>query len=337
MMPKVSVCISVYNTSHLLPRCLDSVVTQSLKEIEVILVNNGSNDNSLQIMEEYQQRFPEIIKIFSQEDRGLAQGRQSGINNATGEYITFLDADDYVTEDAYEKMYTSAIAKGVDIVECNTIREGSLIGSNYEGVQKAKKVLKDYFYNGDVPSMMWMRLYRKQLFDQPVFPDIYVNNEDVFAFPYLLFKAEDIYFLKEQLHFYTTDNEYSVMRGIKKKAVQEDKIIKNRIKTLYVKQHLEDKIGKRVIASQFSEEFRTYCARLILDFCLNDFRTLSSKKTVKVALDKAEVNYADIKSSYKNIKYNNKLIQKLINTFGLEKTTKLYRILTRLRAIVKPA
>lgn len=111
MMPKVSVCISVYNTSHLLPRCLDSVVTQSLKEIEVILVNNGSTDNSLQIMEEYQQRFPEMIKIFSQEDRGLAQGRQSGINNAMGEYITFLDADDYVTEDAYEKMYTTAIAK----------------------------------------------------------------------------------------------------------------------------------------------------------------------------------------------------------------------------------
>lgn len=337
MMPKVSVCISVYNTSHLLPRCLDSVVTQSLNEIEIILVNNGSTDNSLQIMEEYQLRFPEVIKIFSQEDRGLAQGRQSGINNATGEYITFLDADDYVTEDAYEKMYSTAIVKGVDIVECNTIREGSLIRSSYEGVQKAEKVLKDYFYNGDVPSMMWMRLYKKHLFDKPVFPDMYVNNEDIFAFPYLLFKAKDIYFLEEQLHFYTTDNEHSVMIGIKRKAVQEDKIIKNRIKTLYVKQYLEDKIGKQVIASKFSDEFRTYSARLVLDFCLNDFRTLSAKKTVKVALEKTGVNYSDIKPSYKNIKYNNKLIQKLINTFGLEKTTTLYRVLMRLREIVKPA
>ncbi len=336
MMPKVSVCISVYNTSHLLPRCLDSVVTQSLKEIEVVLVNNGSTDNSLQIMEEYQQRFPEVIKIFSQKDLGLAQGRQSGINNATGKYITFLDADDYVTKDAYEKMYTCAIIKDVDIVECNTIRDAVLIGSNYEGVHKTAHILKDYFYNGDVPSMLWMRLYKKRLFDQPVFPNMYVNNEDIFAFPYLLYKAEEIYFLKKQLHFYTTDNEHSVMKGIKKKAIQEDKIIKNRIKTLHVKQHLEDKIGKSVIDSSFFHEFRTYCARLVLDFCLNDFRTLSSQNTVKMALEKVGVNYSDIRPCYKDIQYNNKLIQKLINTFGLKISTKLYRILTRLRAIVKP-
>lgn len=337
MMPKVSVCISVYNTSHLLPRCLDSVVTQSLKEIEVVLVNNGSTDNSLQIMEEYQQRFPEVIKIFSQKDLGLAQGRQSGINNATGEYITFLDADDYVTKDAYEKMYTCAIIKDVDIVECNTIRDGVLIGSNYEGVHKTAHILKDYFYNGDVPSMMWMRIYKQRLFDKPVFPDMYVNNEDVFAFPYLLFKAKDICFLKEQLHFYTTDNEHSVMTGIKKMAGQEDKIIKNRLKTLFVKQHLEYKIGKHAIASEFSDEFNTYSARLVLDFCLNDFRTLASKKTVELALETAGVNYSDIRLCYKKLKYNNKLIQKLVNTFGLQITTKFYRILTRVRAIVKPS
>ncbi len=333
--PKVSICISVHNTAHLLPRCLDSVVAQSLNSVEVILVNNGSTDNSLQIMEEYHLRFPEIFKICSQEDRGLAQGRQSGINHATGEYITFLDADDYVTNEAYEKMYLSAIRNGVEIVECQTIRDGQLICSDYEGIHKTEQILKDYFLNGDMPSMLWMRLYKKSLFDQPVFPNIYVNNEDIFALPYLLYKAKNIYFLKEQLHFYTTDNEHSVMIGVKKKGYEEDKIIKNRIKTLCVKEHLENIIGKKVIDSEFSQEFRIYIGRLILDFCLNDFRTLSANKMVELALEKLGVNYSDIQPIYKKIKYNNNLIQWLVNAFGLKSTAKLYRILTRARDFVR--
>ncbi len=332
---KISVCISVHNTERLLPRCLDSVISQTLNDVEVVLVNNGSTDSSLNIMEEYQKRHPEIIKVYSQEDMGLAQGRQTGINNANGEYITFLDADDYVTNDAYEKMYASAVRHNVDIVECRTLRNGNIIESNYHGTHDTAQILKDYFFNGDIPSMMWMRLYRKNLFDKPVFPEIYVNNEDVFAFPYLLYKAKDIFYLKEQLHYYTTDNEDSVMNGIKNKTVDEDKIIKNRVKTLSVIEHIEKQIGKHIIENEFSREFKTYTARVILDFCLNDFKSLQPKDSVNIAFKNTGAKMKDISTCYEYIKYSNKYIQKSVNVLGLEKTISLYRFLIRIRSTLR--
>ena len=140
---KVSVCISIYNGEQFLRKCLDSVVCQTLKEIEVVLVNNGSTDFSLDIMNEYKQKYPNIIRVYSQEDRGLAQGRQTGIDNAKGEFVAFLDADDSVSKDAYEKMYDSAVKHNVDIVECMSSRNGKIIHSKYEGVKKSSKILQD--------------------------------------------------------------------------------------------------------------------------------------------------------------------------------------------------
>ena len=192
---EVSICISVHNTEIFLRRCLESVVNQTLVRKEIILIDNGSTDSSLSIMLEYQAQYPNIINVHSQEDKGLAQGRQAGINNAKGRFIAFLDADDYVKIDTYEKMYISALRHNVDIVECQTIRESVIIKSNYNGVHCTSKVLSDYFVNGGVPTMLWMRLFKRSLFSRPVMPNMYVNNEDIFAFPCLLYKAKDIFFL----------------------------------------------------------------------------------------------------------------------------------------------
>ena len=106
---QVTLCISIYNSEKFLRRCLDSVVSQTLKRLEIILVNDGSTDSSLKIMNEYRDKYPNNIKVISQENKGLAQGRQTGIDHANGEFIAFLDSDDYVKKDAYEKMYDSAI------------------------------------------------------------------------------------------------------------------------------------------------------------------------------------------------------------------------------------
>lgn len=332
---KVSVCISVHNTERLLSRCLDSVTCQTLKNIEIVLINNGSTDSSLKIMQEYCERFPDIIKVYSQEDMGLAQGRQSGIDNASGEYITFLDADDYVKNDIYEKMYASASKNNVDIVECNTIREGNIIQSSYHGIHKTSEILRDYFLNDGIPSMIWMRLYRLSLFDDPVFPKMYVNNEDIFALPCLLYKAKDIFYLKEQLHYYTTDNEQSVMNGIKKRIISEEKIIQNRVKTLFVIEHIKNYIGQSVIEKEYSQEFKMYAARVILNFCLNDFKSLRFKENIEVALEKTGVDMVYINDCFKDLKHFNKLIQRSINLLGFEKTLWLYKFSKRILSFLK--
>ena len=93
---KLSVCISVHNTEKYLKRCLESVAVQNMDGLELILVNNGSTDGSAKIMRNFLTSHPEMsISIYEQEDRGLAQGRQTGVNHASGEYITFLSGHTY--------------------------------------------------------------------------------------------------------------------------------------------------------------------------------------------------------------------------------------------------
>lgn len=327
---KVSVCISIYNGEGFLRKCLDSVVCQTLKEIEIVLVNNGSTDLSLEIMNEYKEIYPNIIRVYSQEDRGLAQGRQTGIDNARGEFVAFLDADDYITKDAYALMYASAIKHNVEIIECMTLKDGKIIQSKYKGVRKTSEILRDYFSNGDIPSMIWLRLYKRSLFANPVMPNIYVNNEDIFAFPCLLYMAKDIYYLKEQLHYYSTDNNQSVMFEIDKKISNEEKIIQNRVKTLDVVRHLEKFIGKKNINKKYSDEFNAFIARTVLNFCLNQFKSISVKESIEIACRKTDVNLNYLNNSFKNLKHFNKFIQKSVNLFGLEKTVFFYRLSKRI-------
>ena len=106
-MIKVSVIVPVYNVEDYLARCLDSLVNQTLKEIEIIVVNDGSPDNSQKIIDKYAKKYLNI-KAYKKENGGLSDARNYGIKKANGEYIAFIDSDDFVTTDMYEKMYQKA-------------------------------------------------------------------------------------------------------------------------------------------------------------------------------------------------------------------------------------
>lgn len=332
---EVSICISVHNTENFLRRCLESVINQTIEKKEVILVNNGSTDSSFSIMLEYQEKYPDIVKVYSQEDKGLAQGRQTGINHAKGEYITFLDADDFVKTDAYEKMYVSALEYNVDIVECQTIRDGVIIKSEYEGIHDTSNILRDYFIHGKLPTMLWMRLFRRSLFVKPVLPNIYVNNEDIFAFPCLLYRAKNIFYLQEQLHYYSIDNEQSVMIKIINKSSAETKMIENRIKTLHCIEHISNYIGKDNIDKYYSKEFNIYTARTILIFCLNNFKTLGVQDKISIACKTTGINKKDLDKYYKNFSYYNKIIQDSIKFIGLKNTLILHSYFKKIISLIK--
>lgn len=316
----VSICISVHNTDAYLRRCLDSVINQTLCNKEIVIVNNGSTDNSLNIMLEYKNKYPKIVKVISQEDKGLAQGRQTGIDNSIGKYITFLDADDYVKADAYETMFNCVLEYNADIVECQTMRDGILIDSPYKGLYDTKAILSDYFNYGNVPTMLWMRLYRKELFREPVLPNLYTNNEDNFALPCLLFNARKIFFLKEQLHFYSTDNEHAVMAQINKKTVDEEKIIKNRTMSLKAIDHIKKYIGADTINNNYANEFKLFTARTILAFCLHDFRKLSVDDKIMIVCGTLEIESRDLDRYYTNFKSSNRKLEILLRTIGIRRT-----------------
>ena len=118
-MPKVSVIVPFYNVEKYIEKCLNSLVNQSLEEIEIILVNDGSQDSSKEKAKEIEKKFPNKIKYYEKANGGLGDARNFGIKYATGEYIAFLDSDDYVEPTMYEEMYEKAKQENADMVECD--------------------------------------------------------------------------------------------------------------------------------------------------------------------------------------------------------------------------
>ena len=119
--PKVSVIIPVYNVEKLLPRCLESVISQTLEQIEIICVDDGSKDNSLAVLKEYEGKDGRI-KVVSQENKRQGGARNTGMALAVGEYIGFVDSDDYIDKDYYQKLYSAATEAKADIACCGIIK-----------------------------------------------------------------------------------------------------------------------------------------------------------------------------------------------------------------------
>ncbi|MGN0443406.1 MAG: glycosyltransferase family 2 protein [Acutalibacteraceae bacterium] len=113
----VSVVVPVYNAEKDLRKCLDSVVCQTLKNIEIILINDGSKDGSAEICLEYKEKDPRIIYYYK-ENEGLAAARQDGMERAHGEFVGFVDSDDWIEPDMYERMYNAAKKENADVVFC---------------------------------------------------------------------------------------------------------------------------------------------------------------------------------------------------------------------------
>lgn len=118
MAPKISVIVPVYNVEKYLRKCLDSIIAQTLKDIEIICVNDGSTDSSLEILSDYAKR-DKRITIISQENAGLGAARNTGIRAATGTYLGFVDSDDFVDKTLYEKAYNKAEKNQADVVIFN--------------------------------------------------------------------------------------------------------------------------------------------------------------------------------------------------------------------------
>jgi len=164
MMIKVSVIVPVYNAEKYLRKCLDTLVNQTLQDIEFICINDGSTDNSLIILEKYAKK-DSRIKIINQSNKGIATTRNIGLENATGEYIGFVDSDDWVDENFFEKMYESAKTADADIAACSICRVGKLIRKyrlkidkrgEYTGIQEKLAIVNMPKY-----SYLWNKIYKR--------------------------------------------------------------------------------------------------------------------------------------------------------------------------------
>lgn len=177
---KVSVVVPVYNVEKYLDKCLTSLVNQTLKDIEIIVVNDGTKDNSQDIIDKYAKKYKNI-KSYKKTNGGLSSARNYGIKKCTGKYIAFLDSDDYVEHDMYELLYNKAISGDFDVTVCNL----NYVYDNY--TKKASSNLKkDITTKEEIKKSMiniypvaWNKLYKKELFDNNIFFKEGVWYEDV--------------------------------------------------------------------------------------------------------------------------------------------------------------
>lgn len=170
----VSIIIPVYNVEKYIRRCIDSVLNQTYKNIEIILIDDGSPDSCPDICNKYAKE-NNIIKVIHKKNGGLSDARNAGIDIAKGKYVTFIDSDDYVEQNYVEVLYTSLKKTHADIsIGSHVVRyeTGKIIDKsiNDEYLDTPKNILDKILYDENVDLSAWAKLYKTKLFDNIRFP-----------------------------------------------------------------------------------------------------------------------------------------------------------------------
>lgn len=204
-MVKISIIVPVYNVEKYIDKCLKSLVNQTLKDIEIIVVNDGSPDNSQKIIDKYERKYSNV-KSYIKKNGGISSARNYGLKYAKGEYIAFVDSDDYVDVTMFEKLYNKAKKDSYDIVECNLHMvddNGNLIKDVYHTLPNdinTEEELKKYMIN--MYTSVWNKIYKKNLFDNKIRFKKGVWFEDVEFLYRLIPFVKSIGFVNENLYYY---------------------------------------------------------------------------------------------------------------------------------------
>lgn len=217
--PLVSIIIPVYNVEKYLNRCMESVVSQTLKEIEIILVDDGSPDNSSLLCDKWARK-DNRIKVVHKRNEGLGLARNTGIQHATGKYIAFIDSDDYVELDMYEKLYTKATASNADIVYCGYkqgLPDGSYIDRSdfkeektFDNKAEIEHHSIRYFYPLDGGLMMmsvWHSIYKREVIKTEFYSERVVVSEDLHFQLSAILNSRKIVYIPDSLYYYCYNGE----------------------------------------------------------------------------------------------------------------------------------
>lgn len=204
-MPLISIIVPVYNVESYLDKCINSIINQSYKNLEIILVNDGSTDSSIEICNFYALK-DSRIKIINKANGGLSDARNCGLEVAKGEYIAFIDSDDWVDEDLYKILYELIVKYNSDISVCSFKKaiseEVKLNNINNEAVYINMTALEKIYDNDGVDMVVaWNKLFKKDLLIGEKFPNGKIH-EDVYLIPRLLYKAKSIAYTNKELIYY---------------------------------------------------------------------------------------------------------------------------------------
>ena len=214
---KISVIVPVYGVEKYISKCLNSLVNQTLNDIEIIVVNDGTKDNSQKIIDEYVKKYPDKVKSFIKENGGQGSARNYGLKQANGEYIGYVDSDDYVELDMYEKLYNKAINNNLDIAICGNYN----VSEDYKNKKVDLEFIK--YEDNKINALLgkkavWNKIYKKSIVEKLEFRSKVWYEDFDFSIKAIC-SAKKIGYVNEPLYNYllregSTMNNSNVVRNL---------------------------------------------------------------------------------------------------------------------------
>ena len=287
--PKVSIIVPAYNTEKYINKCLTSLINQTYKNIEIIVVNDGSTDNTKEIVENFAYS-DDRIKLFNIENSGVSNARNFAIKNSTGNYIAFVDSDDYISSNYIEIMLSCALENNLDLVCCNFQKISENKTQKKYKIKKVKtkiynktEYLKEIFTGNLLTfALTTSKIYKKELMNE--FIGNIVHGEDILYNYYYLQKIDKAGYLNLKLYTYVT----------RKNSAVNSRFSKRRFKLMYKLIEIANELH------QSKPELEKYIRTWLYFSCLESFYFMFRDKVV----DKESYNFL-----YNNLKENKKFLR----------------------------
>ena len=325
----ISVVIPMYNSEKSIDRCIKSIINQSYKNIEIIVIDDGSTDNSKKICEKLAMK-DSRIKVLTQTNSGVATARNNGMKEAKGKYLCFIDSDDWIESKMIEICYNKLIKEKVDVIRCNMFTENgkdlqdvdiTSISKKYNE-NEIKSNLIDKILNGKLSAYVWLLLIKKnnEIKNLRFSKDIIILEDTLFYIEMLL-KVKSIYVLNKRLYHYCMNEE-----GLTLSYTNAENKIKGIIK--YKKRVKKILIEEEIYNDEREKEINTVLTNFIMHYIYGLY--LQKKDLKKIIKD------MDIKDILKNINLDNISLYNKIQIKNIISENVYYmKLLFKLKKIIK--
>lgn len=280
----ISIIVPVYNSEVYLKKCLDSLINQTYKNIEIVIVDDGSSDNSNNICNQYAKKNTKI-SITRTENHGVSHARNIGIDKCKGKYIVFVDSDDYISNDMIEKLHNVVVKEKADIAMCDIVKVDEKYNQIFETKNKDKKILSNSEYMYNIFDFDYSygypinKIYIKELFKKVKFNENVHFMEDFTFVCDIINNSKKIVYIPDKMYYYLQRKDSAIHSNFNEKWL-------SRIDT------------QKYIIDNYLGMFSEKCKHLFLyDYIMMILSTYAYKKTMNFQVKKNEY-YSEIKKYY---------------------------------------